>query len=98
MTVRSIPLSTRRVAEPVLAGAARRVGLEAARGITVGCLTIVFPDGSRQVRGDRSSDRRAEIRFHSDAALAHLLLHGETGAGRLSVRAPVSARSAPLTT
>ncbi|MBM4407956.1 MAG: class I SAM-dependent methyltransferase [Chloroflexi bacterium] len=73
------------LAATVLAGAARRVGLAAAAKIRVGCLTIVLPDGSRRVVGDRSSSRQAEIRFHDEAALAHMLLHGETGAGEAYV-------------
>jgi cyclopropane-fatty-acyl-phospholipid synthase len=85
VSLRAVPASPVRAAEPLLAGAARRIGLEAARGIRVGCLTIVLPDGSRRIRGDRSSDRQAEIRFHTEAALAHLLLNGEMGAGEAYV-------------
>jgi cyclopropane-fatty-acyl-phospholipid synthase len=60
---------------------ARRVGLAAAARIRIGCLTVVLPDGSRHVFGDRASAQRGEIRFRDRRALAHMLLHGETGAG-----------------
>ena len=71
--------------EQVLERVARRVGLAAAARIRVGCLTVVLPDGSRHVFGDRASAQRAEIRFHDRRALAHMLLHGETGAGEAYV-------------
>ncbi len=60
---------------------AERVCLEAASRITVGCLTVVLPDGRRHAFGDPSSDRRAEIRIHDPASAVRLFLRGETGAG-----------------
>lgn len=85
MTARRIALRRGRLVDPVLAGAARRIGLAAAERITIGSLTIVLPDGERRVVGDRAAERRAEIRIHDDAALAHMFLHGETGAGEAYV-------------
>ncbi len=76
--------SDRRVSptrEPVLAGLARRIGDAAGRRIRTGSLTVVLPDGSRRVFGDRSSARRAEIHVHDMAALQRILVNGETGAG-----------------
>lgn len=76
--------SDRRVSptrEPVLAGLARRIGDAAGRRIRTGSLTVVLPDGSRRVFGDRSSARRAEIHVHDIAALQRILVNGETGAG-----------------
>jgi cyclopropane-fatty-acyl-phospholipid synthase len=67
--------------EPVLAGLARRIGDAAGRRIRTGSLTVVLPDGSRRVFGDRSSARRAEIHVHDMAALQRILVNGETGAG-----------------
>jgi len=81
MTTRSTPLRLPSAPEQVLAQAAQRIGFAAAERIQIGCLTVVLPDGSRRVFGDRTSERRAQIQFHDNRALAHLLLHGETGAG-----------------
>ena len=60
---------------------AERVVLAAAARIRIGRLTVVLPDGRRQVFGDLASERRAEIRIHDAAAALRLLLRGETGAG-----------------
>jgi cyclopropane-fatty-acyl-phospholipid synthase len=60
---------------------AERLLLRAATRIRIGCLTVVMPDGRRRVFGDRTSERRAEIRVHDRAAAMRLLLHGETGVG-----------------
>ncbi len=60
---------------------AERVVLAAAARIRIGRLTVVLPDGRRQVFGDPASERRAEIRVHDTAAAVRLLLRGETGAG-----------------
>jgi cyclopropane-fatty-acyl-phospholipid synthase len=60
---------------------ARRVMLGAARRIGVGRLTVVLPDGSRRVYGDRTSAQAGEIRVHDAAAATRLLLGGEIGAG-----------------
>ncbi len=81
MTSRSGSMPVLSAGGRILERAARRIGLAAARRIRIGCLTVVMPDGARYVFGDRSSDRRGEIRFRDDAALVHMLLHGETGGG-----------------
>lgn len=78
MTSRSVQTP---FALPVLADVAQRVLLGAARRIRVGSLTIVLPDGAQHVFGDPSSDVRGEIVVHDRAALARLLVDGETGAG-----------------
>ena len=70
-----------RVPDRTIGALAERVGLAAAAGIKVGCLTVVLPDGRRRVFGDPASARRAEIRIHDAAAAVRLLLRGETGAG-----------------
>jgi cyclopropane-fatty-acyl-phospholipid synthase len=78
MTSRSVQTP---FALPVLADVAQRVLLGAARRIRVGSLTIVLPDGARHSFGDAASDVRGEIVVHDRAALARLLVDGETGAG-----------------
>lgn len=78
MTSRSIGAP---FALPVLADVAQRVLLGAARRIRVGSLTIILPDGARHSFGDAASDVRGEIVVHDRAALARLLVDGETGAG-----------------
>ena len=64
-----------------LARMAWRVGLAGLARIRVGALTVVLPDGSRQVFGDPSAAERGEIRIHDGAALVQMLVGGETGAG-----------------
>ncbi len=81
MTTRPTPIPLAFVSGRLVEGLARRIGLAAASRIRVGCLTIVMPDGSRHEFGDRTSQHRGEIRFENGRALAHMLLHGETGAG-----------------
>jgi cyclopropane-fatty-acyl-phospholipid synthase len=71
----------RGVPGPVLADFAWRIGVAAASRIRIGSLTVVLPDGSRRVFGDRQAVRRGEIRIHDQEALVRILLHGETGAG-----------------
>jgi len=78
MTSRSIGAP---FALPVLADVAQRVLLGAARRIRVGSLTVVLPDGARHSFGNAASDVRGEIVVHDRAALARLLVDGETGAG-----------------
>ncbi len=60
---------------------AQRVMLAAARRIRVGRLTVVLPDGSRHVYGDRTSTHAGELRVHDAAAGVKMLLGGEIGAG-----------------
>jgi cyclopropane-fatty-acyl-phospholipid synthase len=61
--------------------AARRVMLGAARRIRVGRLTVVLPDGSRRIFGDRDSSNAGEIYLHDTAAAVRMLLGGEVGVG-----------------
>ncbi len=68
-------------ADSIMADIAWRIGLAAAGRIQVGSLTVVLPDGSRQVFGDRSSKQRAEIHIHDREAVVRMLLGGETGGG-----------------
>ena len=69
------------IPDTILARLAWRLGLAALERIRVGCLTVVLPDGSEHVVGDRSSDHVGEIRIHDSAALVRMLVGGETGAG-----------------
>jgi len=66
---------------PLLTTIAARVGLAAASRIREGCLTVLLPDGSRRVFGDRTSELRAEMHIHDLGALRRLLLGGEVAAG-----------------
>ena len=81
MTTRTATGRVPATTDTILARAAWRVGLAALERIRVGCLTVVLPDESRHVFGDRSSDQRGEIRIHDRAALGRILVGGETGAG-----------------
>ncbi len=67
--------------DTILAKAAWRVGRAAAARLRVGALTVVMPDGSREVFGDWSSADRGEIHIDDEAALVRMLLGGETGGG-----------------
>jgi len=64
---------------------ARRVMLGAARRIRAGRLTVVLPDGSRRVYGDRTSPHAGEMRVHDPAAAVRMLLGGEIGTGEAYV-------------
>jgi cyclopropane-fatty-acyl-phospholipid synthase len=79
---RSIPSRTRPRALPVpiVDRVARRTLLAAARRIRVGQLTIVLPDGSREVVGEPGG-LHAEIHIHHEAGAVRMFLGGETGAG-----------------
>ena len=70
----------RTTALPILDRAARRIMLAAARRIQVGRLTIVLPDGTREVVGGDGGPV-AEIRIHDERGAIRMLLGGETGAG-----------------
>jgi cyclopropane-fatty-acyl-phospholipid synthase len=61
--------------------AALRIMLAAAQRVRVGRLTIVLPDGSRQVFGDPASNLVAEMQIHDPAAVTGMLLGGDVGAG-----------------
>ncbi len=65
---------------PAVDRIARRIMLAAAQRIRVGLLTIVLPDGSREVVGQRGGPE-AEIRIHDERGVLRMFLGGETGAG-----------------
>jgi cyclopropane-fatty-acyl-phospholipid synthase len=81
MTTRTAARQTPAILDAILARAAWRVGRAAAARMRVGCLTVVLPDGSREVFGDRSSTEWGEIAIHDNAALVRMLVGGETGGG-----------------
>jgi len=81
MTTRTAAGQTLAIMDMILAKAAWRVGRAAAARMRVGCLTVVLPDGSHEVFGDRSSAERGEIHIHDSAALVRMLVGGETGGG-----------------
>ena len=58
----------------------RSIMLGAAHRIRVGQLTVILPDGSREVVGTPGGPA-AEIHIHDEAAIRRMLLGGETGAG-----------------
>jgi cyclopropane-fatty-acyl-phospholipid synthase len=60
---------------------ALRVMLGAARRITIGHLTVILPDGSREFFGDPSTGISAELRVHDMGAVTRILRGGDTGAG-----------------
>jgi cyclopropane-fatty-acyl-phospholipid synthase len=72
---------TARFSDRTLASLAIRTLLAAASRISVGRLTVLLPDGTQRVFGDLTSERRAEIRIHDEAAAVRVLFHGETGFG-----------------
>jgi cyclopropane-fatty-acyl-phospholipid synthase len=85
-------MRTRSTSAPFLPTPARlgdaallRFALATASRIRVGRLTLVLPDGSRRQFGAPDSRHHGEIRFRDAAALRHILLHGETGAGEAYV-------------
>jgi cyclopropane-fatty-acyl-phospholipid synthase len=69
------------ITDTIISRVAWRVGFAALERLRVGFLTVVLPDGSHHVFGDRSSDEHGEIHVHDLAALARMLVGGETGAG-----------------
>jgi cyclopropane-fatty-acyl-phospholipid synthase len=58
-----------------------RVGRAALTRIHAGSLTVVLPDGSREVFGDPSSAERGELHVHDSSAFVRMLVGGETGGG-----------------
>ncbi len=85
MTLRSLSAHVERTLDPILDRAAVRVVVAGAARIGVGCLTVVLPDGSQRVFGDRSSELRAEMRIHELGALKRMLVGGEVGGGEAYV-------------
>ena len=81
MTTRTTAGRAPAIMDTILGKAAWRVGRAAAARMRVGCLTVVLPDGSREVFGDPSSPDRGEIHIHDHAALVRMLVGGETGGG-----------------
>ena len=73
-------LVARATSNGLLADASRRLALEVARRIRIGRLTIVLPDGTRQVLG-RPSGPEGELHIHDTAAPWRMVLNGEMGAG-----------------
>jgi cyclopropane-fatty-acyl-phospholipid synthase len=65
----------------ILEAAAWRAALAMGSRIRVGCLTVVLPDGSRRVFGDRSASPKAELHVHDRRAAWRIVAHGEPGAG-----------------
>jgi cyclopropane-fatty-acyl-phospholipid synthase len=78
MTTRS---SRAPLAFAFVADAAERILVAGLARIGVGRLTVVMPDGSRRSFGEHESGLAGEIHVHDRAALARLLIDGETGAG-----------------
>ena len=76
---------TRRLPGRIIDEAATRFMLGAARRIRVGRLTVVLPNGSRRVYGDRTSPHAAEVHVHDTAAAVRLLLGGDIGGGEAYV-------------
>lgn len=64
----------------LLADAGRRFALEVARRIRIGRLTIVLPDGTRQVVGAPGGPE-GELHIRDAAAAWRMILNGEMGAG-----------------
>jgi cyclopropane-fatty-acyl-phospholipid synthase len=64
----------------LLADAGRRFALEVARRIRIGRLTIVLPDGTRQVVGTPGGPA-GELHLRDVAAAWRMILNGEMGAG-----------------
>ena len=71
--------------DPLLTQVAARVALSAASRIRVGRLTVVLPDGSRRVFGDRDSELHGEMHIHDLEALKRILVGGEVGGGEAYV-------------
>ncbi len=82
MSGRSIEGSGRSRALPIplVDRLARRLMLAAARRIRYGELTIVLPDGSREIVGTPGGPT-TEIRIHDERGVISMFLGGETGAG-----------------
>ncbi len=81
MSAGTLPRPVARFTDRTLTSFAIRAGLAAASRITVGCLTVVLPNGRRRVFGDPTSERRAEFRVHDESVALRMILHGEVGMG-----------------
>jgi cyclopropane-fatty-acyl-phospholipid synthase len=83
MTASSQTIRRPRVIGSLLEWVAWRVMLSGARRIRFGCLTVVLPDGTRQVFGDEAAAPadQAQIEIHDGEALVRLLAGGDTGGG-----------------
>ena len=81
MSAGTLPRPVARFTDRTLTSLAIRAGLAAASRITVGCLTVVLPNGRKRVFGDPTSERRAEFRVHDESVALRMILHGEVGMG-----------------
>ena len=81
MSAGALPRPVARFTDRTLTSLAIRAGLAAASRITVGCLTVVLPNGRKRVFGDPASERRAEFRVHDESVALRMILHGEVGMG-----------------
>jgi cyclopropane-fatty-acyl-phospholipid synthase len=85
MSAQTLPIGRPAILDSVLERVAMRIALRAAERLSEGRLTVVLPNGSRRIYGDRSSDLTAEIRIEDPAALVRMLVGGETGGGEAYV-------------
>ena len=69
----------------LLARLAWRIGVAGLSRMRTGGLTVVFPDGQRQVFGDVASPHQGVIHIHDRQAMVRMLIGGETGAGEAYV-------------
>ena len=81
MSAGILPRPVSRLTDRTLTSFAIRAGLAAASRISVGCLTVVLPNGRKRVFGDPTSERRAEFRVHDESVAQRMILHGEVGMG-----------------
>ena len=78
MSLRTV--AARAASRGPLAEAGRRLALEVARRIRIGQLTVLLPDGTRQVVGTPGGPV-GELHIHDTAAAWRMILNGEMGAG-----------------
>jgi cyclopropane-fatty-acyl-phospholipid synthase len=69
----------------VVAQLSQRAMIAAARRVSAGQLTVVFPDGRRRTFGDPLTGPHAELHLHDTAAAVRMLVGGDTGAGEAYV-------------
>jgi cyclopropane-fatty-acyl-phospholipid synthase len=81
MTVKTLSSRAAPHIDSLLTQVAGRIALSAASRLRVGRLTVVLPDGSRRVFGERDPELQGEMRIHDLDALKRLLIGGEVGGG-----------------